>query len=320
MASIAVALGRVVTLANVCAGGEKMKQRHFMLNNLLRAAGAMLAMAVANVATATEPCEDFGECKVLIEINASDGDAGFHFLMDGDDLNSARIRDPDGRKVFEDEAKGPLREQKLTETFAESAEPLCWDDGSGEDFVTLAEFLELWTPGDYTFEGSGDDGEKSEGETELTFALPAAPADVDFDDDEISGSYGTISWGFGDDLGNCADGAAAIAALDNEFEEFSLLTVPVAPGGGDGIEAWEVVLEPDVCDDDPFGALKFTVRLPGNISSLEVAVPAEYLASLPPNTLVKTEVGAIGGEDNATFSEEGDFCVNGDACEECEEE
>jgi hypothetical protein len=176
----------------------------------------------------------------------------------------------------------------------------------------LAEFLELWTPGEYTFEGSGDDGEKSEGETELTFALPAAPEDVDFD-----GSV--ISWSLGDDLGYCADGAAAIAALENEFEDFSLLTSPVAPGG-DGIEAWEVVLEPDVCDGDPLGALKFTVRLPGNISPLEVEVPAEYLASLPGNTFVKTEVGAIGGEDNATFTEEGDFCVNGEECEECEED
>ena len=296
-----------------------MKQRHFMLNKLLRAAGALLAMAVANVATATEPCEDFGECKVLIEINASDGDAGFHFLMDGDDLNSARIRDPDGRKVFEDEAKGPLREQKLTETFAESAEPLCWDDGSGEDFVTLAEFLELWTPGEYTFEGSGDDGEKSEGVSELTFALPAAPASVAFDDEVGSDSYGTIFWALGDDLGNCASGDAAIEALEDEFEDFSLLTNPVAPGD-EGIEAWEVVLEPDVCDGDPFGALKFTVRLPGDISDLEVEVPAEYLASLPPNTLVKTEVGAIGGEDNATFTEEGGFCVNGDDCEECPED
>lgn len=297
-----------------------MKQRHFMLNKLLRAAGALLVMTATNVATATEPCEDFGECKVLIEINASDGDAGFHFLMDGDDLNSARIRDPNGRKVFEDEAKGPLREQKLTETFAESAEPLCWDDGSGEDMVTLAEFLELWTPGEYTFEGSGDEGEKSEGASDLTFALPAAPKEVEFD-----GSV--ISWVPGDDLGNCAD-ADAIDELEEEFGEdgFRLLESPVAPGG-DGIEAWEVVLEPDLCDADPadpFGALTFTVRLPGNIDDyllgdFEVTVPAEYLASLPENTPVKWEVGAIGGEDNATFTEDGDFCVNefGVGCEEC---
>jgi hypothetical protein len=41
-----------------------------------------------------------------------------------------------------------------------------------------------------------------------------------------------------------------------------------------------------------------------------VTVPAEYLASLPDDTPVKIEVGAIGGEDNATFSEADGFCVN----------
>jgi hypothetical protein len=42
----------------------------------------------------------------------------------------------------------------------------------------------------------------------------------------------------------------------------------------------------------------------------EVTVPAEYLASLPDDTPVKVEVGAIGGKDNATFTEEDGFCVN----------
>ena len=106
-----------------------MRSRNIVFRTLTIAAGAALVIGMSGgIATATEPCGDFGECKALIEINASDGDIGFHFLMDGDDLNSARIDDPNGAKVFEDQAKGPLREQKLTETFAESAEPLCWPD------------------------------------------------------------------------------------------------------------------------------------------------------------------------------------------------
>lgn len=182
----------------------------------LAASTALIWVAGSGVATATEPCEDFGECKALIEINSSDGDIGFHFLMDGDDLNSARIHDPDGKKVFEDQAKGPLREQKLTETFAESAEPLCWMDPDAdpedwEDIVTLDEFL-----------------------------------------------------------------------------------------------------EPDVDDGDPIGALVFRIRVPGDIATTEVTVPAEYLASLPDDTPAKIEVGAIGGEDNATFTEEDGFCINED--------
>ena len=271
------------------------------IKNLFTAA-IVLALLVTGttVAKATEPCDDFGECKVLIEINASDGDIGFHFLMDGDDLNSARLRDPNGSKVFEDQAKGPLTEQKLTETFAESAEPLCWADPEAdpdEEIVTLEEFLDRWTAGTYVFEGMGDGGEKSEGETELTYDLPAAPADVDFD-----GSV--ISWAAGDDLGNCASFA----------DLADLVTAGVLPEhpADVAVAAWEIVLEPDVDDGDPTGKLKYTLRVSGDIAPKEVTVPADYLASLPDDTPVKIEVGAIGADDNATFTEEDGFCVNED--------
>jgi hypothetical protein len=282
---------------------------------------SMLALSVAsgalalcnNVAMATAPCEDFGECKVLIEINSSDGDIGFHFLMDGDDLNSARIYDPEGKKVFEDQAKGSLKEQKLTETFAESAEPLCWEDPDAdedEEIVTIEEFLDRWTPGMYLFSGKGDNGEMAFGETELTLKLPAAPSDVDFDD-----STGVISWEAGDDLGNCAtatelDVLVADGLLDEHPESVT-------------VDAWEVVFEPDMPDpeegeqEDPLGKLKFSIRVAGDVAVKEVSVPAEYLASLPDDTPVKVEVGAIGGDDNATFTEEDGFCVNED--EGCED-
>ena len=272
-----------------------MQQRITMI---LPAAVALVLAAGTTVVTATEPCGDFGECKALIEINASDGDIGFHFLMDGDDLNSARISDPDGAKVFEDQAKGPLKEQKLTETFAESAEPLCWPDPEAdedEEIVTLEEFLERWTAGTYEFTGMGDEGEKSTGETELTYELPAAPADVDFD-----GSV--ITWSAGDDLGNCA----SAVELDMLVADGVL---PVHPEDV-VVAAWEIVLEPDVDDGDPTGALKYTVRVTGDIAPKAVTVPADYLASLPDDTPVKIEVGAIGVDDNATFSEEDGFCVN----------
>ena len=130
------------------------------------AAAITIALGAMITATPATAAEEFDEFKVLIEINASDGDIGFHFLMDGDDLNSGQINDPDGAKVFQDQAKGPLTEQKLTETFAESAEPLCWPDPEADpddEIVTLEEFLERWAAGTYLFTGMGDEGEKSEG-------------------------------------------------------------------------------------------------------------------------------------------------------------
>ncbi len=260
--------------------------------------------AGTTAATATEPCGDFGACKALVEINATDGDIGFHFLVDGDDLISVRLHDPYGAKVFEDYAKGPLRDQKFTETFVESAEPLCFDplydtdpDNDDEDFVTLEEFQDRWADGTYVFTGSGDGGEKLEGETMLTYNIPAAPADVMY-----NGKKGVISWDAGDDLGECATAGELDDLVDDGFLPIHPEDVPV--------DAWEVVFEPDVEDGDPIGKLKFIIRVDGEIAKKEVTVPKDYLASLPDETLVKIEVGAIGGEDNATFSEIFDICVN----------
>jgi hypothetical protein len=262
-------------------------------------AGVVLVLGTGPaVARATEPCGDFGECKALIEINATDGDIGFHFLMDGDDLTSGGINDPNGAKVFEEKAKGPLREQKLTETFGESAEPLCWSNPEAdpdEEIVTLEEFVERWAAGTYVFSGMGEGGEKSKGETQLTHELPAAPSSVAFD-----GSV--ISWAAGNDLGRCATRSEL-----NDLVAGGVL--PVHPQDVT-VAAWEIVLEPEVADGDPTRKLVFSLRVPGNIVSKEVAVPAQYLASLPSDTPVKIEVGAIGDDDNATFTEVGGFCVN----------
>ena len=43
---------------------------------------------------------------------------------------------------------------------------------------------------------------------------------------------------------------------------------------------------------------------------LEVTVPEDYLAALPDNTPAKIEVGAIGDDNNATFTEEDELCLN----------
>jgi len=276
-----------------------MQRKHLRPHALLAAATAVVVLGAGPpAATATEPCGDFGECKTLIEINATDGDIGFHFLMDGDDLNSAKIQDPNRRTIFSDKAQGALRDQKLTETFAESAEPVCrkrLKEERDEVVVTLERFLARWTPGIYVFKGRGDDGERSRGRTRLTHGIPAAPASLAFD-----GSV--ISWAPGDDLGECATNAELADLVADGVLPKHPMDVRVA--------AWEVVFEPDVEDGDPTGALEFTVRVAGNIAAKAVTVPADYLASLPDNTPAKIEVGAIGRGDNATFTEVADICVN----------
>ena len=112
---------------------------------LLALASAVLFGAGLTTANATEPCDDFGECKVLIEINATDGDIGFHFLVDGDDLIRTVLFNSDHRKIFSYVARRELREQFVTETFAESAEPLCWADPEEVAELEDGEELEIET-------------------------------------------------------------------------------------------------------------------------------------------------------------------------------
>jgi hypothetical protein len=273
------------------------------------ALAAAIAILAAGDATATEPCGDFGECKVLVEINSTDGDIGFHFLMDGDNLRRAALFNPHQRKIFSYLTRRELGQQYMTETFAESAEPLCFDpetdddpENDDEDFVTLADFLDRWSAGTYHFFGIGDGWELAFGASELTFHLPAAPVEIEYQE-ELDGDdvEGEISWEPGEDLGECSDGM--------EMLPMDPADVPVA--------AWEVVLEPDVEDGDIVGTYTYVVRIPGDAEELEVEVPDDYLETLPDNTPVKIEVGAIGFDDNATFTEIDEICINETEADGC---
>ena len=287
-------------------------------SNVLLATAVAAILGISSIANATEPCGDLGECKVLVEINSSDGDVGFHFLMDGNEFIRGSLYNPNWRRIFNYNTRRELREQTLTETFAESAEPLCWFDPEedAEDVVTLEEFLERWTAGTYHFVGIGNDWDLSFGSSELTFALPAAPAELEYETEEEVDSdgevdiVGEISWEAGDDLGNCAESA------DEEDD-------PNVPNLGDvahlldadpedvGVRVWEVVFEVDFEDDHPLASagLKYVTRIPGD-AELEAEVPSDFLEALPENTPAKVEVGAIGFDDNATFTEIDEICVN----------
>ena len=78
---------------------------------------AILATTIAAIlgggaaANATSPCGDLGECKVLVEINSSDGDAGLHFLMDGDGFVYGAMYNPDWRKIYSYKTRREMRDQ-----------------------------------------------------------------------------------------------------------------------------------------------------------------------------------------------------------------
>jgi len=284
-----------------------MIQLRDIQKTLFRTAGVALILGGgAAIATADEPCGDLEECRVFIEINASDGDIGFHVLLDAEGWEQARIIDPDGRQIFHEQAHHALKDQKLTENFFESAEPLCESAlvelGEDDEVVTLPEFLERFPTGLYEFRNKLEGGGELAGMTEFTHIIPAAPAEVEFDGK-------VISWTYGSDLGECTT-----------FPEGFMLADEV------DIVGYEVVLEPE---DDALGGFKFTVQVPSDVvgTSYSVTVAAEYLALLAifgADTPLKVEVGAIerrpnGSFGNTTFTEEDGFCNNADQ-EMCPEE
>lgn len=237
--------------------------------------------------------EQFDEVEVLIEINATDGDIGFHVLLDADAWRKVTIQDPSGKRIFKEKATGALAEQGLTENFFESDEPLC-DPALVEEeddvVVTLAEFQERFSAGFYIFTGKSLEGETLTDTALLTYNLPAAPDISGFDGTgEVQTSDAVIQWAPGDDLGECPF-AGLVPDPDSVAEV-----------------AWEVVIEPE--DEEAVSPLRvFSVQLPASQTS--VTVPQEFLDTYVAQgvTVFKFEVGAIEDSGNRTFSE-GIFCT-----------
>ncbi len=240
---------------------------------------------------------EWDDLKVIIEINATDGDAGFHALADAGAWRWFRIDDPDGNKILAMRATGILMEQGLTENFFESAEPLCEPDEEEPDelVVTFAEFIMRFPEGDYLFRANTNDGDRVKGLAELTYNLPAAPDISMTEDSEQPIDEVIIEWAPGTDLGE--------KCHDQSLVDDGTIADPADVE----IVGWEVVVEPD--DDEAADPnRKFSVQLPPDQTS--VLVSAEYLEMFlnEDSDEFKFEVGGIEESGNQTFSE-GTFTV-----------
>jgi hypothetical protein len=259
---------------------------------VLRAAmAALIPLAALPPGGAHAAIVELDEAFLRIEINATDGDVGFHGKFDGEPSKSMRIKDPNGKEVFEVTVSKALKRQGLTENFFESAEPTCAEQ-------PLAAFLQRFPAGTYEFRGRTIEGDSLRGEAELSHALPAAPDISGFDGSSFApGAPVVIAWAPGKDLGNCHDQALVDDGI-------------IPDPAGVPVDNWEVVVEPD---EDQLEAL----GLPLRVFSVQLAfgqqtvtVSPEYLQSYVAAgiTTFKFEVGARAGE-NQTFSE-GSFTVD----------
>src|SRR3970282_2489127 len=63
------------------------------------------------------------DATLVVEVNATDGDAGLQVFLDGEAWRSMRITGPNGRAILAVNTVGRLKGYGLTELFSESSEP-----------------------------------------------------------------------------------------------------------------------------------------------------------------------------------------------------
>jgi hypothetical protein len=108
------------------------------------------------------------DASLIIETNATDGDAGLQVFLDGEGWRRMTVTAPDGRRMLVIQNTGSLRTWGLTELFSESSEPPF-------DQAPFWKFKKRFPEGIYRFAGTTIDGKRLVGRASLTHDIPRAP-------------------------------------------------------------------------------------------------------------------------------------------------
>jgi hypothetical protein len=215
---------------------------------------------------------ELSDASIIIEVNSTDGDAGFQVFLDGDGWRNARVYDSIGRQVLHVSAIGGLKNiGGGTELFIESSEP------EYEDLDGMLELIELLPEGEYYFLARTTDNNWATGTAEFTHDVPAGP--------EILNPIGPEN----------EDGCVTGVFVDSTFIEWSPVTTDIFGEGGIEIEGYQVIVE---ADDDEAPHLEFSVTVPA--ATTMVSVPPEALAE---GFAFTFEVLAIEASGNQTITE-----------------
>jgi hypothetical protein len=151
--------------ATVAGAGEVgSSDRHHEL-----AAAETWDQAIAGIGSPKSIIE-MSDASIIIEVNSTDGDAGFQIFLDSEGWRNVRVFEPNGRKVFHAMVKGGI--QRIgggTELFLESEEP------EYEDLDELEDLIGLLPEGEYRFIARTTGNDWAIGSAELTHVVPAGP-------------------------------------------------------------------------------------------------------------------------------------------------
>jgi hypothetical protein len=132
---------------------------------------ALIAAATANPSRRTEAAVKplrLADATMIVEVNATDGDAGLQVFLDGEPWRTMTISGPDGRRLLEVSAEGRLKRHGLTELFSESSEPPF-------DRLPLRRFKARFPEGRYSFAGRTVEGRRLLGSARLSHDIPDGP-------------------------------------------------------------------------------------------------------------------------------------------------
>lgn len=212
--------------------------------------GLVPALAFGPTAVAQErerPTIPFGDARLKIEYNATDGDAGLQVFLDAPAWREISITNPSGKEVLGVEAERVIRNYGLTELFSESSEPPF-------EVFPFSEFKRLFPAGSYTFRGRTIDGQRLLSTFTLTHKVPDGPV-----------------------ITSPTDGATV--GRNNVVVKWRPVTSPA----GIDVVSYEVLV---VADAPSLGNPKrvFDAVLPGNVTQLPIAaeflVPGSYKAEV----------------------------------------
>lgn len=246
------------------------------MHSLAAIAVSVPVLALGTAAWSSEDPNVISECDVFIEINATDGDAGWQGILDGSPWKVVKVKGPGEDDEDEVEtmlvvrARENAKDQGMTEYRWESAEP------PFEEF-SLEDFLERFPAGEYEcqFRFIAGHPRAAEEEDELTHVLPAGPAI-------------TMPTADGESLGDVENNDYAVT--------WNAVTTQV--GGGP---------LPASPPDDEIVKYVVTAETDDKVLTFEV-LPPDTTVTIPAGTFEcgdegKIEIGATVESGNSTFTE-----------------
>ena len=250
------------------------------------AAGLILGTAALDAQGAPAQAEPFKVANIHFETNASACDMGIQIKFDTEGITQGSVKDPNGHPIYSFRSAGGMRATGgQAEGFLEGIEPqipelvsaLGCEPSTEEGTLPLADLLETWPAGDYTFAGQSQ-GSKSSAQATLTHRIPAGP-------DVTAPAAGTEF------------PPAAPVLID-----WDPVTGPILPSLGPvTIVGYHVIVEE--------AGAEVTPTLDVDLSSDETSltVPPEFLE---PATVYRFEVLSTEASGNQTITE-GFFCTAG---------